>query len=417
MTAPRMHFLSGAALSALVFALMVPSVSSAQIAPDQTAAGTNRPLQLPVDSPFRDPDIIYLEADELINDEAAQVLTALGEVEGRYQDRTLRADRVDYNLETGMVLATGNVALIDATGDVQYAEKLELSDELQAGTAANYSARLASGATTAARFVARKDNGEFELFNAFYTACEICEASDGSAETPTWRLRARKVRQDTKSRTIRYNDAVLELFGLPVFYTPYLAHPDPSADRQSGLLTPSIGISGARGFSAKIPYFWAVDDYTDLTVTPHVYSKVNPLLAFEGRRKFATGELNLSASATYATLFDRNGEALDNPDLFLDPSDAPDGPEFSNHFFVDGYFKPSDTWHYGYTVQLVSDDTYFDRYDVSSSFQSSGLIPPENRRNITQAFLAGQGDNFRLSAFAAGFQELGTRFVTNETTN
>ena len=34
----------------------------------QNAAGSDRALTLKEDSPFRDPDIIYLEADELIND-------------------------------------------------------------------------------------------------------------------------------------------------------------------------------------------------------------------------------------------------------------------------------------------------------------------------------------------------------------
>ena len=303
-------------LAATVLSGMLVSVSTpalAQLAPDQTAAGTNRPLKLAPDSPFRDPDIIYLEADELINDEAENVLTAIGEVEGRYQDRTLRANRVDYNLETGQVLASGDVVLIDATGDVQYADKLELSDELQAGTAANFTARLATGATTAARFVTRSEEGEFELFNVTYTACEICENSEGEKDRPTWRLRARRVKQDEASRTIRYNDAVLELFGIPVFYTPYLAHPDPSQDRASGLLIPTIGLSGARGASVVLPYFWAMDDYTDVTITPRIFSKVNPLLEIEGKRKFATGELNLSTSFTYSTLFGRNGDSLDDP--------------------------------------------------------------------------------------------------------
>ena len=406
----RATALRAASLAAIGACLWSAPVA-AQIAPDQTAAGTNRPLKLAADSPFRDPDIIYLEADELINDEQAQILTASGEVEGRYQDRTLRADRVDYNLDTGLVIATGNVVLIDATGDVQYAEKLELSDELQAGTAANYSARLASGATTAARFVTRKDNGEFELFNAFYTACELCED-----ETPTWRLRARKVRQDTSSRTIRYRDAVLELFGVPVFYTPYLAHPDPSADRQSGLLTPTATVSGARGFTLKLPYFWAVDDHTDLTVTPHLYTKVNPLLELEGRRLFHTGEVNLSAGLTYGTPFDRNGNPLDDPARFLDPNDAFEGAEVSNHLFVDGYFKPTDIWSYGGTFQTVTDDNYFDRYDVSSSFRSNGLIERESRRLTSQAFIAGQGENFRISALVGGFQNLGTRLFDDPET-
>lgn len=395
-------------LSGLAYGAALPA--HAQLAPDQTAAGTNRPLKLAPDSPFRDPDIIYLEADELINDEAENVLTAIGEVEGRYQDRTLRANRVDYNLETGLVLASGEVVLIDATGDVQYADKLELSDELQAGTAANFTARLATGATTSARFVTRSEEGEFELFNVAYTACEICENSEGDNERPTWRLRARRVKQDEESRTIRYNHAVLELFGLPVFYTPYLAHPDPSQDRASGLLIPTIGLSGTRGASVVLPYYWAIDDYTEATITPHIYSKVNPLLELEGRRKFATGEINLSTSFTYSTLFDRNGDSLDDPARFINPNDAEDGAEFANHFFLDGYFKPSDVWSYGYTVMLQTDDNYLTRYGLPTSFKTNGLVENEPRRNTTQAFIAGQGDNYRVSALAIGFQDLRTRY-------
>jgi len=52
-----------------------------------TAAGTNRPLQLAADSPFRDPNIIYLEADSLISDEDESTLTAKGNVEGRQRGK------------------------------------------------------------------------------------------------------------------------------------------------------------------------------------------------------------------------------------------------------------------------------------------------------------------------------------------
>lgn len=401
---------------ALIAAIGFAPMAQAQLAPDQTAAGSNRPLKLAEDSPFRDPDLIYLEADELINDEGASVLTAIGEVEGRYQDRTLRANRVDYNLETGQVLATGDVVLIDATGDVQYADKLELSDQLQAGTAANFTARLASGATTAARFVTRSDDGEFELFNVTYTACEVCKNSEGDAKKPTWQLRARRVKQDQDSRTIRYRDAVLEVFGIPVFYTPYLAHPDPSQDRASGLLIPTLGVSSARGATYVQPYYWAIDDYTEATVTPHLFSKVNPVLELQARRKFHTGEINVAGSFTRATLFDRNGDTLDDPTRFVDPTEAETGPELSSHFFVDGYFKPSKTWSYGYTAMVQTDDNYLDRYGLSSSFKSNGLIDNELRRNTTQAFIAGQGENFRISALAAGFQDLNTRYLISETT-
>lgn len=393
-----------ASVAALLLALGLSSGATAQLSPGQTADGSARALNLAPDSPFRDPDLIYLEADEVINNENTQVLTAIGEVEGRYEDRTLRANRVDYDLNTGVVLATGDVVLIDSTGDVQYADKLELSSELQTGTAANFTARLATGATTAARFVTRDEDGEFELFNVTYTACELCRESDGDAKRPTWRLRARRVKQDVDTRTIRYKDAVLEVFGIPVFYTPYLAHPDPSQDRSSGLLFPTFGFSRARGMTYTQPYYWAVDDYSELTITPRLYSKVNPLLSLQGRRKFATGEITMRGSATYETAFDNDGDALDDPSLFIDPTQAEDGPEFSGHLFADGYFKPSESWHYGYTFMHQTDDNYLARYGLPLSFQTSGLYEQEFGLNTKQAFLAGQGDNYRLTMLAAGFQ-------------
>ncbi|MEM7729974.1 MAG: LPS assembly protein LptD [Pseudomonadota bacterium] len=406
------------ALAGTLFAAAtaLPLTAVAQLSVDQNAVGTSRPLQLAPDSPFRDPDLIYLEANEVINDEAANVLTAIGEVEGRYQDRTLRAERVDYNLNTGVVLATGDVVLIDATGDVQYADKIELSDELQAGTAANFTARLASGATTAARFVARDENGEFELYNVTYTACELCKNSEGETERPTWRLKARRVRQDDETRTIRYRDAVIELFGIPIFYSPYLAHPDPSQDRASGLLIPTVGLSQSRGATYVQPYYWAIDDYSEATITPRIYSSVNPLLELQARRKFNTGEINFAGSFTYATLFDQNGDPLDDPARFAIPSQAEKGPEWSSHFFLDGYFRPSRQWSWGYTTMVQTDDTYLDRYGVSSNFYSNGLFEYIPRRNTTQAFVAGQGENYRISAVAVGFQGLNSFFLEDETT-
>ncbi|WP_298914953.1 LPS assembly protein LptD [uncultured Algimonas sp.] len=385
--------------------------------PDVPDAAAPRVATIDPDSPFQDPDLIYLEADEVVNDEASRVITAIGEVEGRYEDRTLRASRVDYNLDTGVVVATGDVVIIDGQGNVQYSDKVELSDRLETGTAANYQARLATGPTTAARLVTRGESGEFELYNVTYTACELCENSDGDVKKPTWRIRARRVVQDEESRSIRYKDAVIEVFGLPVFYTPYLSHPDPTKDRASGFLFPMPSISDSRGISYAQPYYWAIDEYSEATITPRIYSKVNPLLGVKARRKFHTGDLRFDGSITYETAFDDEGRALDNPALFRDPSQVEQGPELSSHFFADGYFRPSTELSYGYTVMLQSDDNYRERYGLTSRFKSSGLFQNVVRSNTSQAFIAAQGDNYRISGTVAAFQGLFDAFLRNQETN
>jgi len=398
---------------AMTIGLGFASLSAAQSTLPQTASGTNRPLKLAEDSPFRDPDVIYLDADELIRDEEGQVLTAQGSVEGRYQDRTLRADKVVYNLNNGRVVALGNVVLIDSDGSVQYADKLELSNELEAGTASSFTARLANGGITGAALATRTSEEEIELYNAYYTACEPCQ-ENGKTKRPTWRLKARRVKQDKSKNAIIYNNAIFEILGIPVFYTPYLAHPDPSVDRASGWLNPFAGISQARGFETITPYYWAIDDSSELTVTPRLFTKENPLLEYRFRKKFYSGEINIEGSGTYASVFDRNGVNFTDPAQFTNPDEAPLGRRLRSHTFANAAFQLNDVWNWGAGFQAASDDFYLNRYDLTERPEKFGLYEADSRRLISQAFLIGQSENFRFSASSYGFQDLRSRIQENE---
>ena len=379
-----------------------------------TAAGTNRTLQLAANSPFRDPDIIYLEADSLINDEAANTLTAQGNVEGRYQDRTLRADSVTYNNITGQVFATGNVTIVDPTGATQFADKIELSGELEAGTATNFTSRFEEGGILGASFVVRDEEDGVELFNAFYTACEPCQEAGEDGKNPTWQLKARKVTQKPDTNSIVYRDAVFQLAGIPVFYTPYLSHADPSAKRASGILSPFVGISNDKGLGIELPYYWAIDDYTEATITSHVFTKVNPLIEVDFRRRFYSGEVNIDTSLTYGSAFDRNGDPFDDPTVFNPQDEATTGKRFRSHLFADGTFNLTDFWTTGFGVQLASDDLYLRRYNLDEQPEAIGLYQPDNLRLLSQAFALGQNSNTRFSVSSFGFQSLRTSIIEDD---
>ena len=376
-----------------------------------TAAGTNRPLELAADSPFRDPDIIYLEADKLINDTEAGTLTARGNVLGRYQDRTLRADRVTYNNQTGQVIAIGDVVLIDPTGATQFADQIELSGELEAGTATNFTARFEQGGILGASFVVRDGKEGVELYNAYYTACEPCKDAAATGKKPTWQIKARKVKQNPERNSIDYRDAVFQLAGIPIFYTPYLSHPDPSAKRASGLLAPFAGISGDKGFNIEVPYYWAIDDYTEATLTPHIYSKVNPLLEVDLRRKFYSGEINLNGSFTYGNAFDSDGKSFTDPARFINQDEATTGKRLRSHLFADGQFDLTDFWTTGFGVQGATDDLYLRRYDLDERPEPTGLFQSDSLRLLSQAFALGQNDNTRFSVSTFGFQSLRTSII------
>ena len=393
----------------LAIPVMFYNIANAQV---NTSAGEASVLTDEfTNNPFQDPDIIYLEADSLINNENDGVLIASGQVIGKYQERTLRAEKVVYTLATGVVIASGNVVLIDPNGSTQYASKLELSNELETGTATDFTARQVGNGLTSAAFATRTENGEIELYNAYYTACKLCKEK-GKTKKPSWRIKARKVRQDKKTRTFRYNSALLEIAGLPLFWTPYLAHPDPSAERSSGFLTPFVGVTSSKGFNIRAPYYWAINEYTEATLTPNLYQNVNPMMKYQFIRKFNTGALSVDGSLTYSSFFDRDGNEF-NPDDFQNPSQVPTGKKLRSHTFIKGLFSPSKTWSYGFGLELSSDDDYLNRYNLEEASERFGVYNPVGRRNTSQAFIVGQQEDFRFSASTVGYQDLRSNFIEN----
>ncbi|HVK79126.1 MAG TPA: hypothetical protein VM915_00805, partial [Verrucomicrobiae bacterium] len=102
---------------------------------------------------------VLLEADEVINDEAAGTVTAQGDVQVRYQGRTMRADQLVYNLETGVIRAIGNVQIVLEDGSTTYADAVEADEAMNVGAASELRARLGDSSTLAARAAVRRGEG------------------------------------------------------------------------------------------------------------------------------------------------------------------------------------------------------------------------------------------------------------------
>ena len=74
-----------------------------------------------------------------------------------------------------------------------------------------------------------------------------CKTNDGMP--PLWCISAATVIHDQQAATITYQDAQFELFGVPVLYTPYFEHADPSVKRKSGFLMPEFASSSTLGYA------------------------------------------------------------------------------------------------------------------------------------------------------------------------
>ena len=108
---------------------------------------------------------------------------------------------------------------------------------------------------------------------------------------PAWSVKSELIEHDKQKKQIRYQNAFLNIFDIPVFYFPTFFHPDPSVDRQTGLLRPVNNNSDILGSSLSIPYFKVISDSQDYTFTPTWFDNDILSLQNEYRQAFKNSEL------------------------------------------------------------------------------------------------------------------------------
>lgn len=335
-------------------------------------------------------DEVLVEADTVENDDHAHTVTARGDVQARFNDRTVRADSLIYNLETHEILARGNVEIAEADGSTSYADEMQLNEALDIGLVANLRSRFASGGVLAARTAVRRGPGSNELSRIIYTSCPICETSH---RAPTWALRARRATQNTNTHSITYRDMTLDFVGVPVFYMPYFGHPDPSAGAHSGLLAPDFGRNRRVGVFYQQPYYFAISPYQDLTASVQVNSQVHPLFGLDYRKRFYSGDIRLDSSLTYEQDFDGNGDTFGDETL-------------RGHIFGSGLFQIDPYWKWGFGVERTSDDLYLRRYDIGGAGSARGPYVGDQSRLISQLYAIGQDPHSFASVAFVSFQGL-----------
>ena len=338
-----------------------------------------------------DPDRILLEADSLIEDRAGGVVTARGNVVLTGEEQVIYADELIYDTTQGRITARGNVRIFSGEEPAQLADELVLDDQMQEGVAYGFATLLENNGRAAAGAALRRPDGSIELTDAYYTACELC--ADGE-EAPTWRLRANRVVRDLEDDMIYYRHARLEILGVPALYFPVFAHADPSAERQSGLLLPSVDISNRTGFSYQQPYFWALSDYSDLIIAPRIMTDVAPLLELEYLKRFYSGQLRFETSFTYEQEFDQDGQF--------------GSEEFRGHVFGDGLFAFDENWRWGFGLQAASEDTYLRRYGYSEAPEETNALfeYSQQRMLLNQLFVIGRGERFYFDVSTLSFDRL-----------
>ncbi|THD65305.1 LPS assembly protein LptD, partial [Phenylobacterium sp.] len=192
---------------------------------------------------------------------------------------------------------------------------------------------------------------------------------------------------------IFYRHMRIHVLGVPIIYLPIFWHADPTAERESGLLAPRIGVNSRRGFSWDQPYLWVISPSADLTIAPQINSNVNPFLNLHYRERFNDGELDVRVGYTYEQ--DLEGAGTRFGDLTS-----------RSYILGSGVFHPADDWTVGFTAERASDPLIFDKYDIGKVYQARGPYVPDDHRLISQLYAIREDDTSYASVAAFSIQGL-----------
>ena len=248
-----------------------------------------------------DADAVALFADSIRVGAESGVITASGNVEAFYGEARLSAREIRYDSRSGQITAEGPILLQSGESVVLLADMAQLSGDFRAGLIAG--ARLILDETlqvSAAQ--ARRSKGRFNtLYSTVATSCVVCQANP----TPIWRVRATRVVHDEARERLYFENAWLDLFGVPVLYLPRMRVPAPGVRRATGWLIPSITNFDVYGLGVRAPYYITLGDHADMTVTPFVTSRGAAILEGEYRREFAGGWLEAEGAYALEDGFDQ----------------------------------------------------------------------------------------------------------------
>ncbi len=234
-------------------------------------------------------------------------------IKDKLNNLNIYSDRINYNIKDQIILSDGNSKIIDEFENIYTLDEFEYSIKDKLIKLSNTK-------------VIDKDKNSFDLEIAYLDLYKkeivakdiglnfkISENSDNEPrlkgrslisdekntivkkgtftfckkreKCPPWEMSANEIRHDKKKKIIHYKGASLKVYDQKIFYFPKFFHPDPTVKRQTGFLIPRLQDNSTTGLSLKLPYFIAIAENKDITLSPRFFNDDKFLLQSEFRQK------------------------------------------------------------------------------------------------------------------------------------
>ena len=296
-------------------------------------------------------------ADEIKSNTNTEIVNAKGEVIILNHDGTkIRADEITYEKQKQKLIAKDNIIINDLDGNTYFLDNVITSDGLSYLEGENVRARLSDDSRIVSKDIVKRDDITL-LTDAEYTPC--IENNYLIKNCPGWKLKAKKIYQDSESRTVHYDHARIHLFNVPIIYLPYFSHPDPSVNKRSGFLMPTIETDNNLGDTFSIPYFFNIAGNRDITFTPYFQSQANNFYTINYRELNNFGTINIDSS--------------------IDDNDDNRGTK--NHIFIDADIN-NPYGNLDLSIKTSNNDTYLRKNKINQlTVHESGINFDKSTQN------------------------------------
>jgi LPS-assembly protein len=317
--------------------------------------------------PLRAQDLASLVADS-VSIAGNDTLVAQGNVEIFQSGKRLKASKIIYDRGADRLTISGPIVLTDETGILVLADQAQLSSDMADGIL--QSARLVfdQQLQLASSEMMRIGGRYTSLSNTVVSSCKIC----ANHPTPLWEIRAQRVVHDALERQIFFDNATFRVAGVPVFWIPRLRIPDPTLNRQTGVLAPSFRTTSDLGFGIKVPYFIRIGDDKDLTVTPYLSSKNARTVDLHYRQAFTNGRLDVQGGVSRDQLLPGKTRG---------------------YLTTEGEFALPQGFTLAFSGTMVSDAAYLLDYGISSEDRLDSRV--EISRTRRNEYISGRLVNYR----------------------
>ena len=219
------------------------------------------------------------------------------------------------------------------------------------------------------------DKNETIVKKGVFTTCK--KQKD---KCPPWQFKAAEIKHNKNKKTIYYKNAWLEIYDKPIVYFPKFFHPDPTVNRQSGFLIPTIKSSSSHGDSISVPYFQVISDNKDITFSPQFFGNNEALFQNEFRQE--------------------NKNSSHISDFSLKKKSGASKSHFFSNTISNLNFANFDSGEIEVNVEATSNNTYLKSHNIKTEIT--------NNKSLLNSFLslkANKGDLF-LKARLESFEDL-----------